>query len=46
MPYVRPIPNVTKEMRDNVTCRAERLISPEVTEVAITVRGAFFPEQQ
>ena len=45
VPYGRSIPEVTKEMRDNVIRRVERLTGLEVTEVNITVKDIFFPEQ-
>jgi uncharacterized alkaline shock family protein YloU len=46
VPYGRSIPEVTKEMRENVIRRVERFTGLEVTEVNITVKDVFFPEQQ
>ena len=45
VPYGRSIPAITKEMRDNVIRRVERLTGLEVTEVNITVKDVFFPQQ-
>lgn len=45
VPYGRSIPEVTKTMRDNVIQRVERLTGLEVTEVNITVKDVFFPQQ-
>lgn len=46
MPYGRSIPEVVKAMRDNVIQRVEGLTGLDVTEVNITVKDVFFPEQQ
>jgi uncharacterized alkaline shock family protein YloU len=46
VPYGRSIPEATKEMRDNVIRRVERFTGLVVTEVNITVKDVFFPEQQ
>ena len=46
VPYGRPIPDVTKEIRNNVIRRVERLTGLEVIEVNITVKDIFFSEQQ
>lgn len=46
VPYGRSIPDLTKDMRNNVIRRIENLTGLEVTEVNITVRDVFFPEQQ
>ena len=46
VPYGRSIPEVVKSMRENVIQRVENLTSLDVTEVNITVRDVFFPEQQ
>lgn len=46
VPYGRSIPEITKEMRNNVIRRVEKLTGLEVTEVNITVKDVFFPEQQ
>ena len=45
VPYGRSIPEVTKGMRENVIRRVEGLTGLEVTEVNITVKDIFFPEQ-
>ena len=45
VPYGQSIPEATKSMRDNVIQRVERLTGLEVTEVNITVKDVFFPEQ-
>jgi uncharacterized alkaline shock family protein YloU len=45
VPYGRSIPEVTKAMRENVIRRVENLIGLAVTEVNITVKDIFFPEQ-
>ncbi len=45
VPYGRSIPEVTQAMRDNVIRRVENLTGLEVTEVNITVKDVFFPEQ-
>ncbi|MCA1719484.1 MAG: Asp23/Gls24 family envelope stress response protein [Actinobacteria bacterium] len=45
VPYGRSIPDVTSAMRDNVLRRVENLTGLEVTEVNITVKDIFFPEQ-
>ena len=44
--YGRSIPEVVKAMRDNVIQRVEGLTGLDVTEVNITVKDVFFPEQQ
>ena len=46
VPYGRSIPEVVKAMRDNVIQRVEGLTGLDVTEVNITVKDVFFPEQQ
>jgi uncharacterized alkaline shock family protein YloU len=46
VPYGRSIPEATKEMRDNVIRRVERFTGLVVTEVNITLKDVFFPEQQ
>ena len=46
VPYGRSIPEVTRAMRDNVIQRVERLTGLKVTEVNITVKDVFFPQQQ
>ena len=46
VPYGRSIPEVTKTMRDNVIQHVENMTGLEVTEVNITVKDVFFPEQQ
>lgn len=46
VPYGRSIPEVVKAMRDNVIQRVEGLTDLDVTEVNITVKDVFFPEQQ
>lgn len=45
VPYGRSIPKVTQAMRENVIRRIENLTGLEVTEVNITVKDVFFPEQ-
>jgi uncharacterized alkaline shock family protein YloU len=45
VPYGRSIPELTKTMRDTVIQRVENLTGLEVTEVNITVKDVFFPEQ-
>ena len=45
VPYGRSIPEITKAMRDTVIQRVENLTGLEVTEVNITVKDVFFPEQ-
>ena len=46
VPYGRSIPEVTKAMRDNVIQHVENMTGLEVTEVNITVKDVFFPDQQ
>ena len=46
VPYGRSIPEVVEAMRENVIQRVENLTGLEVTEVNITVKDVFFPEQQ
>ena len=46
VPYGRSIPELTKAMRDTVIQRVENMTGLEVTEVNITVKDVFFPEQQ
>jgi uncharacterized alkaline shock family protein YloU len=46
VPYGKSIPEVTKSMRDQVIQRVEKLTGLEVTEVNITVKDVFFPDQQ
>ena len=45
VPYGRSIPQLTQTIRDNVIQRVENLTSLQVTEVNITVKDVFFPEQ-
>lgn len=45
VPYGRSIPEVTQAMRDTVVQRVENLTGLEVTEVNITVKDVFFPQQ-
>jgi uncharacterized alkaline shock family protein YloU len=45
VPYGRSIPEVTSAMRENVIRRVEMLTGLEVTEVNITVKDIFFPQQ-
>jgi uncharacterized alkaline shock family protein YloU len=45
VPYGRSIPEVTSAMRENVIGRVEKLTGLEVTEVNITVKDIFFPQQ-
>ncbi len=45
VPYGRSIPEITRTMRDNVIQRVENLTGLEVTEVNITVKDVFFPQQ-
>jgi uncharacterized alkaline shock family protein YloU len=45
VPYSRSIPEITRAMKDNVIQRVERLTGLEVTEVNITVKDVFFPQQ-
>jgi len=46
VPYGRSIPEVTKAMRDNVIQHVENMTGLEVTEVNITVKDVFLPEQR
>ena len=46
VPYGRSIPEITQTMRDNVIQRVENLTGLQVTEVNITVKDVFFPQQQ
>ena len=46
VPYGRSIPEVAKSMHDNVIQRVENLTGLDVTEVNITAKDVFFPEQQ
>ena len=46
VPYGRSIPEVVKSMRDNAIHRVENLTGLDLTEVNITVKDDFFPEQQ
>ncbi len=46
VPYGRSIPEVVETMRENVIQRVENLTGLEVTDVNITVKDVFFPEQQ
>ena len=46
VPYGRSIPEVTKAMRDNVIQHVENMTGLQVTEVNITVKDVFLPEQQ
>ncbi len=45
VPYGRSIPEIVRAMRDNVIQRVENLTGLEVTEVNITVKDVFFPQQ-
>ncbi len=45
VPYGRSIPEITQTMRDNVIQRVENLTGLQVTEVNITVKDVFFPNQ-
>ena len=45
VPYGRSISEVTQAMRENVIRRVENLTGLEVTEVNITVKDVFLPEQ-
>ena len=46
VPYGRSIPEITQRMRDTVIRRIENLTGLQVTEVNITVRDVFIPQQQ
>ncbi len=46
VPYGRSIPEISQEMRDAAIRRIENLTGLEVTEVNITVRDVFIPQQQ
>ena len=46
VPYGRSIPEVTKAMRDNVIQHVENMTGLEVTEVNITVKDVYLPEQR
>jgi uncharacterized alkaline shock family protein YloU len=46
VPYGRSIPEVTKAMRDNVIQHVQNMTGLEVTEVNITVKDVFLPEQR
>ncbi|CAN5186709.1 Asp23/Gls24 family envelope stress response protein [soil metagenome] len=46
VPYGQSIPRVTQAMRDNVIQHVENLTGLQVTEVNITVKDVFFPQQQ
>ena len=46
VPYGRSIPEVAKSKHDNVIQRVENLTGLDVTEVNITAKDVFFPEQQ
>lgn len=46
VPYGRSIPEITQKMRDTTVKRIESLAGLRVTEVNITVRDVFIPEQQ
>ncbi len=46
VPYGRSIPEVSKDMRDNVIQHVENLTGLEATEVNITVKDVSFPQQQ
>ncbi len=45
-PYGRSIPEIIQRMRDGVIQRVESLTGLQVTEVNITVKDIFFPNQQ
>ncbi len=46
VPYGRSIPELVRTLRNTVIERVEGLTGLEVTEVNITVKDVFFPEQQ
>lgn len=46
VPYGRSIPEISQKMRDAVIRRIEILTGMEVTEVNITFRDVFIPQQQ
>jgi uncharacterized alkaline shock family protein YloU len=46
VPYGRSIPEVAKSIHNNVIQRVENLTGLDVTEVNITAKDVFFPEQQ
>lgn len=46
VPYGKSIPEVAKAIRENAIQRVEGLTGLEVTEVNITVKDVFFPNQQ
>jgi len=45
VPYGRSIPEISQKMRDTLIRRIESLTGLEVTEVNITVRDVFIPQQ-
>ncbi len=45
VPYGRSIPEIIQRMRDGVIQRVENLTGLQVTEVNITVKDVFFPNQ-
>lgn len=45
VPYGRSIPEISQKMRDTLIRRIENLTGLEVTEVNITVRDVFIPQQ-
>lgn len=46
VPYGRSVPEITQRMRETAIRRIESLTGLEVTEVNITVRDVFLPQQQ
>jgi uncharacterized alkaline shock family protein YloU len=46
VPYGKSIPEVTKSMRNTIIQRVENMTGLRVTEVNITVKDVFFPQQQ
>lgn len=45
VPYGRSIPEISQKMRDTMIRRIENLTGLKVTEVNITVRDVFIPQQ-
>lgn len=45
IPYGKSIPDVTGSMRDTIIQRVENMTGLRVTEVNITVKDVFFPQQ-
>ena len=46
VPYGKSIPEVAKSMRDTIVQRVETMTGLRVTEVNITVKNVFFPQQR